>query len=270
MIKLVLSDMDFTLVCPGRMQVSERALAAIRALRERGVRFAVASGRDRRDLTEMFRGDASCLSTALMSNGKRIYLDGKLIHTVHLDRAALSRLIDVLAPIEGVYLMTRHDEGDMAFGISKEDFANTFWGRYGGIEQQDELPDFALSTAGIMFEFDDMSEVKRLVEEACPEFDFLSPAERMLDVLPHGWTKVEGIKLLQKRLGIATDEIVAFGDSDNDLAMMQYVGHSVAVSNANERVLAAARHRIGSTFDDAVAEALESLAQSESLEAPWE
>ena len=51
-----------------------------------------------------------------------------------------------------------------------------------------------------------------------------------------------------------------FGDSDNDLPMIDAVFNSVAVANANEAVTAAARWHIGAAADDAVAEALHQIA----------
>lgn len=51
-----------------------------------------------------------------------------------------------------------------------------------------------------------------------------------------------------------------FGDSDNDLPMIDAVPNSVAVANANEAVTAAARWHIGAAADDAVAGALHQIA----------
>ena len=57
MIRLVLSDLDNTLVPYGQPHVSERAIAAVHALAEKGVRFAPASGRGIGDLRHYFRDD---------------------------------------------------------------------------------------------------------------------------------------------------------------------------------------------------------------------
>ncbi len=56
------------------------------------------------------------------------------------------------------------------------------------------------------------------------------------------------------------DEVAVFGDSDNDLPMIDAVPNSVAVANANEVVTAAARWHIGAAADDAVAGALYQIA----------
>ena len=46
MIKLVVSDVDGTLIKPGETRISEKTLSLLGELKEKGVLFAVASGRD--------------------------------------------------------------------------------------------------------------------------------------------------------------------------------------------------------------------------------
>lgn len=61
-------------------------------------------------------------------------------------------------------------------------------------------------------------------------------------------------------MSLTPDEVAVFGDSDNDLPMIDAVPNSVAVANANEAVTAAARWHIGAAADDAVAGALHQIA----------
>ena len=95
---------------------------------------------------------------------------------------------------------------------------------------------------------------------ACPELDFLNTVPQWFDIIPHGWSKVRGIEVLEEALGITPDEICVFGDAENDLAMFAHVTHSCAVANAVPEVLAAARWHVGASADDGVAIALEQIA----------
>jgi hydroxymethylpyrimidine pyrophosphatase-like HAD family hydrolase len=61
-------------------------------------------------------------------------------------------------------------------------------------------------------------------------------------VLPSGGSKAEGIKQLIQLLHIDLEDTIAFGDYLNDLEMLAYVGHGVAMGNAPEIVKQAARH----------------------------
>ena len=55
-------------------------------------------------------------------------------------------------------------------------------------------------------------------------------------------SKAEGIKQLIQLLRIDPEDTIAFGDYLNDLEMLSYVGHGVAMGNAPEIVKQAARH----------------------------
>ena len=68
--------------------------------------------------------------------------------------------------------------------------------------------------------------------------------------------------MLMDELGITSDEVVMFGDADNDLAILQAVENSVVVAGATPAAKAAAKWHIGACEDEAVAEALEGIARA--------
>ena len=71
--------------------------------------------------------------------------------------------------------------------------------------------------------------------------------------------KASAVAFLANRFGVGREEIVAFGDGINDIEMLQYVGHGVAVANGWEEAKQAADEVIGSNDEDAVAQFLDSL-----------
>ena len=68
--------------------------------------------------------------------------------------------------------------------------------------------------------------------------------------------KWAGVKYLLKRLHIQPERVLAFGDSDNDLELLQSVGHGVAPTNASGRALEVAREVTLSNAENGVAAAL--------------
>jgi hydroxymethylpyrimidine pyrophosphatase-like HAD family hydrolase len=60
-------------------------------------------------------------------------------------------------------------------------------------------------------------------------------------------------------LGVARDEVIAFGDSHNDLDMLEFAGVGVAMGNASAEVKALADLITDSNEDDGIATALERL-----------
>lgn len=83
------------------------------------------------------------------------------------------------------------------------------------------------------------------------------------NIMPRGWNKGTAVAWMAERLGVGLDEVVVFGDADNDLPMFSAVPNSVAVSGATGEAANAARWHIGACEDDAVAAAIEGLAAGE-------
>lgn len=274
MIKLVLSDMDGTLVPFGRDRVSRRAIEAIHELRRAGIQFGPASGREPVDLLRFFSGDATCFATGIMANGKMVDVDGRRVKTVHLENAALRRLGDFAYEDPDcmliVYVPRKGDEGGGATdivvaGIDAGD-AEALYER-AGVPLFDatvgRVPDARITSAGFMcLDLERFDVVRSQVEVLCPELDFARPAPTFLDVLPHGWTKASALPLLEEELGIGREEIAFFGDSENDVALLNAVPNSFAVSSGSSVAQEAARHLIGDASDDSVAAAFEAIARS--------
>jgi hypothetical protein len=82
------------------------------------------------------------------------------------------------------------------------------------------------------------------------------------------WYRIQNVYIGVKRLtdlnseGITLDEVAVFGDSENDISMLEVVPHSVVVRNASADALAVANYRIGLSADDAVADALADIADA--------
>jgi Cof subfamily protein (haloacid dehalogenase superfamily) len=79
----------------------------------------------------------------------------------------------------------------------------------------------------------------------------------LVEIVPLGISKATGVEEVAKPLGIARDEAVAFGDMPNDVPMLLWAGHGVAMGNAHPDVLAAADEVTAPNDDDGVGRVLE-------------
>lgn len=70
-------------------------------------------------------------------------------------------------------------------------------------------------------------------------------------------SKVQGLRTLLRHLNRSADEVIAIGDAENDVEILQMAGLGVAVENASARAKAAARRIIGSNAGAAVADFLQ-------------
>ena len=80
-----------------------------------------------------------------------------------------------------------------------------------------------------------------------------------IEISAPGVHKAWALEKLCARLGIRAEEVIAFGDMPNDLEMLAWVGHGVAVANAYPTVLAQAKEITLSNVDDGVAVVVERL-----------
>lgn len=268
MIKLALTDLDDTLIASGNGCASERARRAIHAMQDAGLHFGPVSGRIPASMSWMFAGDDACCATGAYVNGQVLYVDGKVARIVWIDAEPLRRLAAFLDELDDAYLAIYNpfEEGDSFLLTSHGDRLKN--GRQ-PLERQidrcrDHLDEERYIKANILFcetPFDKIVEVRDLLKGHFPELSFVMPSSfaRIIDILPAGWSKGTAALALAEELGVEPDEVATFGDSENDLAMIEAVPNSVAVANASPEVKAAARWHIGASADDAVTDALEQI-----------
>jgi Cof subfamily protein (haloacid dehalogenase superfamily) len=79
----------------------------------------------------------------------------------------------------------------------------------------------------------------------------------LVEIVPRGISKATGIQEIAKPLEIVSAQVVAFGDMPNDLPMLRWAGHGVAMGNAHPEVLAVANEVTAANSDDGVGRVLE-------------
>jgi Cof subfamily protein (haloacid dehalogenase superfamily) len=83
-----------------------------------------------------------------------------------------------------------------------------------------------------------------------------SSTSTLLEISAADVTKASTLALVAEELGVAADDVVAFGDMPNDLPMLSWAGTPYAMANAHPSVLAAVDHVAPSNDEDGVAEEL--------------
>jgi len=82
-----------------------------------------------------------------------------------------------------------------------------------------------------------------------------------LEIMNAGVSKGEGLKTAMKCRGLKMEDLIAFGDEENDLPMFAVAGFSAAPSSAKEKVRQAADFVFGSNAEEGMAAFLENLFQ---------
>ena len=97
---------------------------------------------------------------------------------------------------------------------------------------------------------------ERPVVEKLPGCNITRWSRHGLDIIPGNGDKLEGIRQYIELKGISRDEIVAFGDGENDIGMLKYAGIGVALGNAGDQVKMNADYVTADIDDDGVWKAL--------------
>ncbi|QII30787.1 sugar-phosphatase [Stenotrophomonas maltophilia] len=99
--------------------------------------------------------------------------------------------------------------------------------------------------------------IARLPAALTERFAVLKSAPFFLEVFDRRAGKGPSLQKLAEHLGIDRANVMAIGDQENDLTMLQYAGTSVAMGNAIDAVKAVARFETATNSEDGVAQAIE-------------
>lgn len=263
--KLILTDIDRTILPWGNKVVSQRTIDAFHAAQRADIVIGPASGRFHSWIGGFFDNDASCCSTAIASNGMQVFHEGKLICEKTISAQCLQATAEFLAEVPRSGLLCFEDGEPCLVAGSIDDLAVCF-PRYAETCRKTRRVPKDGSIKANVFVVADLEGTKDLVtalNEKIDGADFDVPQPMFSNMMPTGWNKGAALDFLRDYLGVSPQELVVFGDAGNDLPLFSHAVHSVAVANATPEAAAAARWHIGSVDEDAVAQAIERLAAGE-------
>ena len=257
-IRLIATDLDGTLLKPDGT-VSPRARAALRAARARGLRIVLVTGRPPRGVRSLALGD--CAEVAICANGALVYdpAADRLLEQRSIPTAVAQRVVrDLRQAAPGVVFAAEiglafRREPDYPSGDPLDE-------RDGAVE--DALEFGARGVAKLLARHPRMVQKLLLpLAEAVAGDDAVVTRSggELLEISAAGVTKASALERFCAAAGVVAADVVAIGDMVNDLSMLRWAGHAVAVANAHSDVLAAADVVIGANDGDGVPEYLEGL-----------
>lgn len=259
-IQVVFCDLDDTLldICH---RVPTRTASVVRRLQATGVRFAPATGRTVAALHELF-GDLLPEIDYVAGNGTDVMARGSVIYHEPYPRQDAQFLFEAIKASPTRYGFVAFDERGSHLAAPEADFVRA---------HIETLRDAPVCADDQLFAGSDLGKVGIVAVDGAPDalaeletiangrFTFAPTGPHWIDVLVRDIDKAQGIARFLNHLGLTPDEALAFGDSMNDLAMMQALPHTVAVSNAMPAIIEACAYTIGSNRDEAVLDCLDHL-----------
>ncbi len=262
---LIASDVDGTLLDADEM-VTARTRDAVQAAIAGGATFVLATGRPPRWIAPV----VDALGVAPMA----VCANGAVIYDPSEDRILSARTLsaDVLAELAEIATRAIPGAGLAVerVGRSAHDAATPQFVSSPGYEHAWLNPD---NTEVSLADLLSAPAVKLLIRKAGARSTDMAAAlaehvgiegditfstdNGLLEITPLGISKASGVEELARPLGIAAEEVIAFGDMPNDVPMLTWAGHGVAMGNAHPQVLAVADEVTAPNVDDGVARVLE-------------
>jgi Cof subfamily protein (haloacid dehalogenase superfamily) len=262
---LIASDVDGTLLNDDE-EVTERTRAAVGAAVASGATFVLATGRPPRWIAPVV--DALGFAPmAVCANGAVIYdpATDRVLSARTLAPDALGELAEIatrLIPGAGLAVerigASAHDAATPQF-VSSPGYEHAWLNPDNtevSLEDLLSAPAVKLLSRKAGARSDEMAAA--LIENVGIEGDITySTNNGLIEVVPLGISKATGVEEVARPLDIAADDVVAFGDMPNDVPMLVWAGHGVAMGNAHPEALAAANEVTASNSDDGLARVLE-------------
>ncbi len=270
-IKLIALDLDrTTLNKEGRL--SKRNREAIEGAIAAGIHVVIASGRAFSTLPEDVV-DIKDIDYAITSNGAAVYdvPTGQCLHQYKLTSASVEAIMTALkdeavtyeAFVDGIaYAAKDYIKDPVHFGATPHAIPYIQRTRHG----VSDICTFIREHKNVLDSLDvvvrdacDKERIWNCLENEISDVYITSSVSQLVEISYKEAGKQSGLRYVAEKLGIQPDNIMAFGDADNDIDMLQYAGCGVAVANASEKCKQAANCRTTSHDQDGVANILEKL-----------
>ena len=247
MIKFIIADMDGTLLSDDK-QLSPDFWDIEKALYEKNILFAVASGRQFYNLEAVFERVKDRI-LFLAENGTYAFYKGKELFVKPLETAAAIELIEIGRTVPNAFLILC---GKNSAYVENSDEAFLYQVRkhYNRVEIVPDLTqvqDTVLKVTLCDFGHAEKNSLGYF-EGFSKDFKVAVSGDIWLDITDIGANKGTAILEIQKQLGITYEETLVFGDFLNDLEMMQTGKYSYAMRNAHPEIIKTSRFVTG--FDN--------------------
>lgn len=262
-VKLVAIDIDGTLLDSNR-KITPKVKETLQKANEKGIYIVLCTGRPlpgvKEQLTELdLYGDNDYVITyngSLVQATKtnKIISEYSLSYDDFLEIELMSRKV-------GTHLHTIDDKAiytanrDIGKYTVHEAYLVDMPLKYRTVEEM--TPDLSIIKMMMIDEPEILDKaISQLPEEFSNKYTTVKSTDFYYEILNKEASKGNALAKLADHLGIQQSEVMAIGDNENDLSMIEYAGIGVAMGNATESVKQAADIQTSSNDEDGVAEVL--------------
>ncbi|MGX7199958.1 Cof-type HAD-IIB family hydrolase [Enterococcus nangangensis] len=266
MIKLLALDLDGTLLTDDK-KISAKNIATLKKAQQAGIKVVITTGRPLRAIAPFVAALdlTSPEEYAITFNGGLVQqiATGKILGKNALDFEAIPAVYDAFKDLD-LPLSVLSEE--MVYEFPTSSSHPSIYAQLNPLLTYQDVALQDLTPTRIYNKFVSAADEKYLdakiplLPPALQEqFEIMKSRKVLLEILPKGVSKAQGLAILGTQLGISAAEMMSFGDEENDLSMIEWCGVGVAMANANPVVKAKANFISKSNQEDGVSYAIEKL-----------
>lgn len=261
-IKLVATDMDGTFLDDDKNFDQKRFQKLYQYMQAHGIVFVCASGNQFDQLRSFFPKSDYPEALFVAENGALIADHNEIFRADTFEPAVAQKILNIIENMANVKLVLCGTKSAYIRNDVPEDFY--------------ELTKLYCPTLKVINNFQDVNDdflkfsvncpndktelyMEKLAEAIGSDVSIVSSGHGDIDIIRDDVSKANGLNYLSKKFDIKPSEMCAFGDGGNDLSMLEYVGHGVAMENGTDIVRQTADFQTSNNNEQGVLKHLEEI-----------
>jgi len=259
-IKLVATDMDATFLDDNKHFDTKRFDKIYQYMIDHNIYFVSASGNQYYQLKDFFKDFPETLFVA--ENGALVGSHDQIFQTDIFSDTIVQRTIEVLNILPEIKtIMCGQKSAYILKNATPEFFkmSNFYFPEIASVDDLAAVKDGILKFSVNCPKDETEAYMDKLADMIGPEVSIVTSGHGDIDVIRADVNKATGLQYLSEKLNIKPEEMCAFGDGGNDLEMLRYVGHGVAMKNASPIVHKTAKYETVDNNQQGVIQHLEEI-----------
>ncbi|MDT0608340.1 HAD family hydrolase [Croceitalea rosinachiae] len=257
-IKMVVTDMDGTLLNANH-EVSSRFFELFKKMKQRGIQFVAASGRQYSSMVsklDSIKDDMIFIS----ENGAYVKRQEEVLLTTPIKTENINDILKLMKNVKDAHpvLCSRNNA---YVGGSSNKFINLlkeYYSEFEIVENQSDITDEVLKVAIYHFESSEQF-IYPVVKHLEDSLKVKVSGANWVDVSHQNAHKGFALEKVMKEYSIASNEVLIFGDYNNDIEMLRLSDYSFAMANAHSNVKEVAKFETANNNEFGVEVILEKL-----------
>ncbi|MSS45445.1 HAD family hydrolase [Cutibacterium sp. WCA-380-WT-3A] len=261
-LRLVVSDMDGTLL-DGDGNIPSQLWPLLDTMKDRGIAFVPASGRQFTTLSTMFQSHLQGMPI-IAENGTYVVRDGVDISSSVIDSELARRVIvgvrhlrddghnvGLVVATKSIAYLERADDPFVSH-------VSTYYHSHTVVDDLTEHTDDVIKLS--IYDFGEASNATYPdMQRVAAEHQVILATPNWVDIMNPGVNKGSAVAAVQRDLGVTSDQTAIFGDFLNDLEMMPLAAWSFAMANGHPDIIEAANYVAPPNTDNGVITVLAAL-----------